>query len=112
MIRKFIEEKHGGARNIGVGRIIFPAILLHGSFDAVLLAVNAYIESAWDRYYENGVLDDDEYFEKPYNALAVNLIAPLGIIGVMAASFGWYSYQNKSQMSRLANFDMAKNKSR
>ena len=107
MIRKFIEEKHGGARNIGVGKIILPAVLLHGTFDAILMCVNAYIESAWDAYYDNGGGDDDEV---PFNVLAVNLIAGLGIISVMALSFGWYTHQNQLQMLRLAKYD-AKDKS-
>lgn len=104
MIRKFIEEKHGGERNIGVGRIIFPAVLLHGTFDAILMSVNAYIEASYESYYENGGNGD----EIPFNAVAVNLIACLGIIGVMAVSFGWYSHQNKMQMLRLAMFDMSR----
>ncbi|KAL9184043.1 hypothetical protein ACHAXT_002129 [Thalassiosira profunda] len=104
MIRKFIEEKHGGARNIGIGRIILPAVLLHGTFDAILMCVNAYIESSWDDFYENGGYDDDNWVV-PYNAVAVNLIAAVGIISVMAVSFGWYSYQHKLQTLRLAAFD-------
>jgi hypothetical protein len=103
MIRKFIEEKHGATRRMGVGRIIFPALLLHGTFDAVLMCVNAYIEASWDTYYENGGKDEDEV---PYNALLVNLSAAFGIIAVMAVSFGWYSYQNKQQMNRLAKIDI------
>lgn len=108
MIRKFIEERHSGERNIGVGRIILPAILLHGTFDAILMCVNAYIEAAVDRYYANGGTDDDASYEAPYNVFLLNLIAPVGIIGVMLASFGWYSYQNKQQMSRLAEYDQRK----
>ena len=105
MIRKFIEEKHGGSKNMGVGRIIFPAILLHGTFDAILMCVNAYIEASWDRYYENGGGDDGNYYV-PYNALVVNLVASFGILGVMGLSFGWYTYQNRLQMLRLAVIDM------
>jgi hypothetical protein len=41
MIRKFIEEKHCGERNVGVGRIIFPSVILHGTFDAILMCINA-----------------------------------------------------------------------
>ena len=106
MIRKFIEERHCGERNIGVGRIIFPAVLLHGTFDAVLMCVNAYIDSSYDRYYNNGGTDDDATWVQPYNELVVNVIACMGILGVMSISFGWYSYQNKMQMLRLAKIDM------
>jgi hypothetical protein len=106
MIRKFIEEKHGGERNIGVGRIIFPAVLLHGTFDAILMCVNAYIDASYDRYYTNGGTDDDATWVQPYNELAINLIAVLGVLLVMTISFGWYSYQHKLQMLRLAKIDM------
>jgi len=111
MIRKFIEEKYDGERNIGVGRIIFPAVLLHGTFDAILMGVNAYIEASWDSYYDNEGGDDENSYDVPYNVVAVNSIASIGIIGVMAVSFFWYTYQNKLQMLRLAKYDK-KNKSR
>ena len=45
MICKFIEEKHGDASHVRVGMILFPAIVLHGTFDAILMCVNAYIEA-------------------------------------------------------------------
>ena len=44
-----------------------------------------------------------------YNVLSVNLVAPLGIIGVMAISFGWYLCRNKLQMLRPARFEMKNN---
>ena len=87
-----------------MGRIIFPAVLLHGTFDAILMSVNAYIEASYESYYENGGGYDADVV--PFNAIVVNLVACLGIIGVMAVSFGWYSHQNKMQMLRLAMFDM------
>jgi len=106
MIRKFIEEKHGGERNIGVGRIIFPAVLLHGSFDAVLMCVKCYVYASYEQYYANGGTDDDATWVEPYNALATSLTAVFGIVSVMALSFGWYTYQHKKQMLRLATYDM------
>lgn len=105
MIRKFIEEKHGGTKNMGVGRIILPAVMLHGTFDAILMCINAYIEASWEYYYENGGGGDNED-EVPYDVLFANLVCALGIFGVMGLSFGWYSYQNKLQMKRLAIIDM------
>jgi hypothetical protein len=106
MIRKFIEEKHGGERNIGVGRIILPAVLLHGSFDAVLMCVKCYVYASYEQYYANGGTDDDATYVEPYNALATSLIAIFGIVTVMALSFGWYTYQHRKQMLRLATYDM------
>ena len=105
MIRKFIEDKEEyGRRNIGIGKIIFPAVLLHGTFDAILLCANAYVGSQWNDYYESGEYYGDDY--EPYNVLAVNLITAGGIIGVMVLGFSWYSHQNKLQMLRLAKLSV------
>jgi len=105
MIRKFIEDKEEyGRRNIGIGKIIFPAVLLHGTFDAILLCANAYVGSQWNEYYESGEYYGDDY--EPYNVLAVNLITAGGIIGVMVLGFSWYSHQNKLQMLRLAKLSV------
>ena len=105
MIRKFIEDKEEyGRRNIGIGKIIFPAVLLHGTFDAILLCANAYVGSQWNDYYESGEYYGDDH--EPYNVLAVNLITAGGIIGVMVLGFSWYSHQNKLQMLRLAKLSV------
>ena len=109
MIRKFIEEKTNRDRNVGVGRIVFPAVLLHGTFDAILMVVNSYVESKWDDFYEEN--DDYEDGFTPYNSIIVNAIAWVSIIGVMLVSFGWYSYQNRMQQLRLVTIEH-KNKPR
>ena len=105
MIHKFIEQKHTEKKNIGVGRIIFPAVLLHGTFDAILMSINAYIEAKWDRYYEENDDMDDDAMIVPYNAALVNMFAWVGIIGVMAVSFGWYTLKNQYQMLALARIE-------
>jgi hypothetical protein len=109
MIKKFIEEKTIKERNVGVGRIVFPAILLHGTFDAILMVVNSYVESRWDDFYEEN--DDYEDGFTPYNPIIVNAVAWVSIIGVMIFSFGWYSYQNQLQQLRLLKIEQ-KNKPR
>jgi hypothetical protein len=105
MIRKFVEGDEQNGHRIGVGRIIFPAVLLHGSFDAILMGINVYQETAWERYMmdqseQNGgtvVMPD----EPPYNTLIVNLVAWIGITVVMFAGLGWYYRENRNQRLRL-----------
>jgi hypothetical protein len=100
MIRKFIECSTDKDHRIGVGRVITPAILLHGSFDAVLLGINVYIESAWDKLAQenNG---DVEGKGIPYNPLLINLIAWASITAIMLAGLLWYYRQNRNQRQRL-----------
>jgi hypothetical protein len=99
MIRKFVETDDQNGHRIGVGRIILPAVVLHGSFDAVLMAINVFIETAWDKYLEEneGNIGDEE----PYNALAVNIVAWVGIILIMGAGLFWYYRENRKQRARL-----------
>eukprot|EP00978_Attheya_sp_CCMP212_P010607 scaffold25783_cov34-Attheya_sp.AAC.1 len=79
VIRKFVEDDSSdGGHRVGVGRIVFPAVLMHGSFDAILMTINVYIETAWDDYLaaNNGNADNG----RPYNPIIVNMSAALGII--------------------------------
>lgn len=99
MIRKFVEfDEHNGHR-VGVGRIILPAVILHGSFDAILMGINVFVETAWDNYLEenDGKVGDTE----PYNALIVNLVAWISITGIMIAGLLWYYRENRKQRARL-----------
>ena len=99
MIRKFVEGDNQDGHRIGVGRIIMPAVILHGTFDAILMGINVFIETAWDRYLEEneGKVGDDE----PYDALIVNLVAWIGITVVMFAGILWYYRENRAQRLRL-----------
>jgi hypothetical protein len=99
MIRKFVETDDQAGHRIGVGRVVLPAVLLHGSFDAVLMGINVYQETAWDRYLEenNGNIEEDG----PYNSLVVNLVAWISITGVMLSGILWYYRENRSQRLRL-----------
>ena len=100
MIRKFVECDEDHHHRIGVGRIILPAVIMHGSFDAVLLGINVYIESAWDTYLEQneGNVDPEN---PPYNAVVVNIIAWFSITLVMVLGFAWYYRENRMQRTRL-----------
>ena len=101
MIRKFVEcDVDGNNHRVGVGRIILPAVIMHGSFDAVLLGINVYIESAWDAYLEanEGNVDPDN---PPYNAVVVNVIAWVSITVIMLSGCFWYFRENRMQRMRL-----------
>jgi hypothetical protein len=100
MIRKFVECEDDNSHRVGVGRIILPAVIMHGSFDAVLLGINVFIETAWDSYLEKneGNIDPDN---PPYNAVVVNVVAWVSIILVMLSGFLWYYRENRNQYLRL-----------
>lgn len=101
MIRKFVEcSSDANDHRIGVGRIILPAVLLHGSFDAVLLGINVYIESAWDSYLDaNGGKAEEGVL--PYNPVIVNTVAWLSITSIMILGITWYYREHKDQKRRL-----------
>mmetsp|Transcript_5258 Transcript_5258/g.12535 ORF Transcript_5258/g.12535 Transcript_5258/m.12535 type:complete len:1161 (-) Transcript_5258:138-3620(-) len=105
MIRKFVETDTINGHRIGVGRIIMPAVIMHGTFDAILLGINVYIETSWDKYLEanaGNVNDDDP---TPYNSFLVNLVAWISISFVMLAGFIWYYRENRKQRLRLIEME-------
>lgn len=105
MIRKFVETDNINGHRIGVGRIIMPAVIMHGTFDAILLGINVFIETSWDDYMEanGGNIDQDS---TPYNAFIVNLVAWLSITFVMLAGFIWYYRENRRQRIRLIEMEL------
>jgi hypothetical protein len=100
MIRKFVECDDDNNHRVGVGRIILPAVIMHGSFDAVLLGINVFIETAWDTYLEanEGNIDTNN---PPYNPIIVNVVAWASIISVMFSGLFWYYRENRNQRLRL-----------
>jgi hypothetical protein len=105
MIKKFIEEPQN---HLGVGKIILPAVILHGTFDAILLSITTYIETKYDQFYANGGNDADGL---PFNAVALNIVAWASILSLMTFGFGWYTFQNRRQMKRLALMELGVNSS-
>jgi len=102
VIRKFLEGPGDrDAGRLGVGKIIFPAVLLHGTFDAILMSINVYIESSWDFYKRenNGEVADGFV---PYNAFVVNLVVWIAICATMVVAVVWYIVKNREQKKRLA----------
>lgn len=104
MIRKFVETSEDSGHRIGVGRIVLPAVLLHGSFDAVLMGINMFIDFSWDEYLDehDGNIGDDE----PYNSVLLNMVAWMSITTVMFTGIGWYYYQYSKQRRRLRELDL------
>jgi hypothetical protein len=99
MIRKFVECTDDNNHRIGVGRIILPAVILHGTFDAILLSINVFIELSWDKYLEeNGGNAGDG---TPYNPLVLNIVAWASIIFIMLVGILWYYRENQKQRLRL-----------
>jgi hypothetical protein len=102
MIRKFVECDDDNSHRVGVGRIILPAVIMHGSFDAVLLGINVFIETAWDTYYVEANDDQiDDTSNPPYNPIIVNIVAWTSIICVMLSGLLWYYRENRNQRLRL-----------
>jgi len=91
VIKKFLEEGEETSQ-VGVGKIVFPAILLHGTFDSVLMLINSYVDIVSD-------VDDD--FDVPYDPVILNSIAACCITTVMIIAFVWYYRQNRHQKASL-----------
>ena len=105
MIRKFVETEDVNGHRVGVGRIILPAVVMHGTFDAILLGINVFIETSWDNYMEANGGNIDEENPTPYNSFTVNLVAWLSITFVMLAGFIWYYKENRQQQLRLIQME-------
>jgi len=98
-----------GDKQFGLGRIIFPAILLHGSFDFVLM-VAAYFSQA-DKIKEGA---DDDAIATPENeqdATADDILEqlPAMILGFVFVLIGYtyYVVQSRAQTQRLIAMDIA-----
>lgn len=97
IIAKFLEEGND-VDNIGVGRIVFPAILLHGSFDSILMLINSFVDIAADA-------DDDRFTD--YNTTMLNTIAACCVTSVMIIGATWYWKRNRQQKTRLKVQELA-----
>lgn len=91
VITKFLEQDVDTQR-IGIGRIIFPAVLLHGSFDAVLMLINTFV----DRVEENG---------DKKSSVIVNLVAAACVSSVMLIGLIFYYKTNRLQKARLKRYE-------
>lgn len=98
MIRKFVETSEQSGHRIGVGRIILPAVVLHGSFDAFLMAVNVISE-----YIEYSDYAEGE--DSSYSSLVLNIVACIGITAIMLLGILWYFRANRLQRQRLKDLE-------
>lgn len=104
MIRKFVETSEDSGHRIGVGRIILPAVILHGTFDAILMGINVFVETAWDKYleeHEGNIVEG----EQPYDSVILNVVAWISITTVMLLGFAWYYRENRRQRLRLKHLE-------
>jgi hypothetical protein len=100
VIRKFVECTSDNNHRIGVGRIILPAVLMHGTFDAILMMVNVYVEVSRDKWLRKNNNNADAE-GRPYNPLLVNLVAWMSVTGLMLLGLVWYYRENRNQKLRL-----------
>lgn len=99
-----------GNRRFGLGRILFPAILLHGSFDFVLM-VSAYFQERENIIEGN---DDDGKSEpspspSPDDDGSIGDQLPALISGLVfvIAGYIYYVVQSRAQNRRLTTMDNA-----
>lgn len=94
-------------RNVGIGRIIAPAILLHGTFDFVLMAA-AFLQQV--RKIKEGN-DDDSDLPKEDDSNAVmtadDIPAMVFSVGLVIIGYIYYVLQSRAQNKRLTAMDRA-----
>lgn len=96
-----------GNKRFGLGRIIFPAILLHGSFDFVLM-VSAYFDKRKSIIESND--DDGNGQSSPEDGaedqdLASQLPALIASLVFVITGYGYYVTQSRAQNRRLISMD-------
>ena len=92
-----------GQRGVGIGRIISPAILLHGSFDFVLM-VAAYLQQVKKIKEGN---DDDSDIPKEDEAVMTADDIPVMVFsfGMVLVGYIYYVWQSRDQTKRLIAMD-------
>jgi hypothetical protein len=113
VVKKYIEldpsrdptnvELHVERVKIGVGTTILPAVLLHGSFDAVLMVVTLFLSSS-----ETSDEEDDAINQSKQSSTAdeiLNIVAWVFVITITIAGAVWYFSQKSQQKVRLQKLD-------
>eukprot|EP00593_Proboscia_inermis_P007171 CAMPEP_0171315740 /NCGR_PEP_ID=MMETSP0816-20121228/66743_1 /TAXON_ID=420281 /ORGANISM="Proboscia inermis, Strain CCAP1064/1" /LENGTH=277 /DNA_ID=CAMNT_0011806731 /DNA_START=636 /DNA_END=1469 /DNA_ORIENTATION=- len=101
---------------IGVGMIVFPSIIMHGTFDGILMAISVVAEyrQIVNEYYDG---DDDagrqNYLNNMNGEDGVDIesmiMTFLGIFvasSVIAIGFFWFRWQSSMQRDRLDHLEM------
>mmetsp|Transcript_24059 Transcript_24059/g.27460 ORF Transcript_24059/g.27460 Transcript_24059/m.27460 type:complete len:904 (+) Transcript_24059:418-3129(+) len=95
VIKKFLEQSDvESTSRIGVGKIILPAVLLHGSFDTVLMTVNSVIDFVEEDAENQGG-------NSSYSAFVLNTVAAAVVVSVMLSGLLWYFFAHRQQKARL-----------
>ena len=90
VISKFLEKDDEQS----LKRIILPSVILHGSFDSVLMIISTVIDYADEK-------NEDEENGGFENSIVQNVVALCAVIGALGFGIFWYSRKNRSQKSRL-----------
>ncbi len=94
-----------GQRGVGIGRILSPAILLHGSFDFALM-VAAYLQQV-EKIKEGN--DDDSDIPKEDDSDAVMSADDIPTLvfsfGMVLVGYIYYVWQSRAQTKRLIAMD-------
>ena len=92
-----------GQRGVGIGRILSPAILLHGSFDFVLM-VSSYLQQV-EKIREGN--DDDSDMPKEDDAVMTADDIPTLVFsfGMVLVGCIYYVWQARAQTKRLIAMD-------
>ena len=101
-----------GDKRFGLGRIIFPAILLHGSFDFVLM-VAAFLQQRKD-IIEGKDDESDQKSDDTTDSADLSEQAPALVIGLVFVITGYACYVNQSRAQNrrlIATDDAARDQS-
>lgn len=113
VVKKYIEldpsrdptnaDLHAQRTKIGVGVTIAPAVILHGSFDAVLMVVTLFLSSSQAADQGDDVAAQSE--ESTALDEFLNIFAWVGVISITIAGAVWYFSQKAQQKIRLQKLD-------
>ncbi len=95
VIKKFLEEGESSGVKLGVGKIVLPAILLHGCFDSALMMINSYI----DMVVQNGNGPSVDQL----NIAAACIVAAIMLIGTII-----YYVKNRRQKAKLKLIEVSR----
>jgi len=98
IIKNFLEKDGQSSAKVGVGDIVIPAIILHGTFDSVLMLLNSFVEFSLQDYYNQ---DGGYYDISPYDDTILNSVGALIVIITILGGVFWYVRQNASQATRM-----------
>jgi len=108
MIQKFVENAPDSQKHhqIGVGRIVLPAVILHGLFDAIILGINIYTEISTEDYLtkNSGNIEDGA---EMYDSTLVKAVAWGGVTLIMILGSVWYYLHHRKQSRRLRGMEQA-----